>query len=340
MSTFRAGWISCTNMERLCCSHRAVKKRHVALPHGRMHSSKGFSSEQVSIICKETLRINERAMCRPHRKGKPRNKAPRPAMRQSRGDAKGRPSHPVRAGLRVTRGLHTSGETRANVCLLPRRGSLNAGFATPFLRSLMLRTCERASRAGTTNEPLSSPSGKRIRSSATKALHKGINCFPVSRTSTDLEWRTKIVFLEVHKTVSISSGMPSSLYRATNSCHSALVSKTILADTEPALQKILVGLLCGAMPEFSKTLLNHSVTPVRYCAHGNRIRTALRACSSSGLADVSSLRLVFLLSSDDPGPWDPVAVEPSTCSSEGQDLAEPDTLDAEAAMFRPCTTVQ
>ena len=35
--------------------------------------------------------------------------------------------------------------------------------------------------------------------------------------------------------------------------------------------------------------------------------------------------------SDDPGPWNPVAVEPSTCSSDGQDRDESDTIDAEAA---------
>ena len=40
---------------------------------------------------------------------------------------------------------------------------------------------------------------------------------------------------------------------------------------------------------------------------------------------------MFPLSLDDPGPWDPAAVEPSTCSSEGQDLAEPDIFDADAA---------
>ena len=33
--------------------------------------------------------------------------------------------------------------------------------------------------------------------------------------------------------------------------------------------------------------------------------TALRVCSSSRLEIVSSLRLVFLLSSADFGPWDP-----------------------------------
>ena len=70
----------------------------------------------------------------------------------------------------------------------------------------------------------------------------------------------------------------------------------------------------------------------------NRSRTTLRACSSSALENVSSPRLVFLVSSDDTGPWDPAAVEPST---EGQDRAEPDTFDAEGLhVSRPCTYVQ
>ena len=51
----------------------------------------------------------------------------------------------------------------------------------------------------------------------------------------------------------------------------------------------------------------------------------------SGLDKVSSLLLVFLLLCDDPGPWDPVAVEPSICSTEGHDLADLDTFDAEVA---------
>ena len=40
---------------------------------------------------------------------------------------------------------------------------------------------------------------------------------------------------------------------------------------------------------------------------------------------------MFLLSSDDPGQWDHVAVEPSVCPRKVQDLAEPETLEAEAA---------
>ena len=43
---------------------------------------------------------------------------------------------------------------------------------------------------------------------------------------------------------------------------------------------------------------------------------------------------MFLLSSDDPGPWDsrdPVAVEPSQCPSMFQDLAESGPLEPEAA---------
>ena len=71
-----------------------------------------------------------------------------------------------------------------------------------------------------------------------------------------------------------------------------------------------------------------------YCSHGNRSKTALRACSSSGLEKVSSLRLVFLLSSDDPGPWDPrdpVAVEPLLCPSMSHDLAESEPLETDVA---------
>ena len=67
---------------------------------------------------------------------------------------------------------------------------------------------------------------------------------------------------------------------------------------------------------------------------GIRNRTALRACSSLGLVKVSSLRLVFLLSSDDPGPWDPrdpVAVEPLLCPSTFPDHAESGPLEPEAA---------
>ena len=85
------------------------------------------------------------------------------------------------------------------------------------------------------------------------------------------------------------------------------------------------------MLDSSQRLLIHFVTPLWYCSHGNRSKTALRACSSSGFEETSSLRLVFLWSLDDLGAWDPAAVEPSTFSSEGQDLAEPDTFDAEAA---------
>ena len=78
----------------------------------------------------------------------------------------------------------------------------------------------------------------------------------------------------------------------------------------------------------------------RYCPDGNRSKTALRACSSSELEKVSCLRLVFLLSSEDPWPWDtrdPVAVEPSLCPSMFQDLAESRPLEQEAALeVEPC----
>ena len=46
---------------------------------------------------------------------------------------------------------------------------------------------------------------------------------------------------------------------------------------------------------------------------------------------MSSLRLVFLFSSEEPGSRDPMAVEPSISPGRGQDLAgDPETLEAEA----------
>ena len=67
----------------------------------------------------------------------------------------------------------------------------------------------------------------------------------------------------------------------------------------------------------------------------------LRACSSSGPEKVSSLRPVFLLSSDDPGPWDPrdpVAVKPLPCPSKFQELAEPKPLETDVAFDSKAVT--
>ena len=79
------------------------------------------------------------------------------------------------------------------------------------------------------------------------------------------------------------------------SWHLARVSNTSLTDTEPAMQRILTGLLKAGMLESSQRLLIHFVTPLWHCLQGNCSKMALRACSSSGLEKVSSLRLVFLL---------------------------------------------
>ena len=56
------------------------------------------------------------------------------------------------------------------------------------------------------------------------------------------------------------------------------------------------------------------------------------------MENVSSLRLVFLLSSDDPEPWDPAAGEPSLCPSLFQDLAEPDPLETDVALVSNVVT--
>ena len=78
-----------------------------------------------------------------------------------------------------------------------------------------------------------------------------------------------------------------------------------------------------------------------FCSHGNCGRTALRACSSSVLEEVSSLRLVVLLSSDHPWhgtPRDPVAVEPSPCPRTLQDLAESEPLETDVAFVSNAAT--
>ena len=95
------------------------------------------------------------------------------------------------------------------------------------------------------------------------------------------------------------------------------------------------------MLDSSQRLKIQIVIQVWYCSQGNRSKTALCACSSSGLENVSSPRLVFLLSSDDPGPWDPrdpVAVEPLHCPSMFQDLAESKLLEPGAAFVTGCST--
>ena len=55
------------------------------------------------------------------------------------------------------------------------------------------------------------------------------------------------------------------------------------------------------MLDCSQRLLIQFVIPLKYCSQ-NRNKTALLDSSSSVLEEVSSLRRVFLLSSDDPGP--------------------------------------
>ena len=96
-------------------------------------------------------------------------------------------------------------------------------------------------------------------------------------------------------------------------------------------------LLQAGLLDFSQMQLIHVETPAWYCSHGNCSGTALLGCSTSELDKVSSLRLVFLLSSDDPVPWDPrvrVAMEPSLCPSTLQDLAKAGALEPEATPFQ------
>ena len=180
----------------------------------KMTQSPEKAVEKLTTMPDFLLRVKESAKCRTHRNGKPRKKkTPRPARRRKSGEAKGRPSHIGRAGLKDdplqhftgnTRNTQKSGATRVNNCPLPRGASLSTSFPTPFLRSLMLRTCERASSAGTMNAPSSSPSGKRILSWSANTFHNGANCFPISRSSSDLDRRTEIVVSALQKGLSTS----------------------------------------------------------------------------------------------------------------------------------------
>ena len=85
------------------------------------------------------------------------------------------------------------------------------------------------------------------------------------------------------------------------------------------------------MLDFSKKLLIQLA--VWYYSHGNRSKTALRACSSSGLEKQSTF-VSYSHCHQMTGPWDPrdlVAVEPSLCPSIFRDLAESGPLESEAA---------
>ena len=77
-------------------------------------------------------------------------------------------------------GTCRSGAVRANTYPFPKGASLNTRFCTPFLRSLMLRTCERTSSARTMKAPMSSPSGKRPSNFSAKTLHRGAKRFPIT----------------------------------------------------------------------------------------------------------------------------------------------------------------
>ena len=207
-----ADWVSWTNIDFLHRSHRAEKRRQDRVSHGRPHSSRESSLEQDVESCKATPRVKDNTRCKTHRNGKPRKKAPRPARRRKSGEARGRPSYIDLVGLRENTLQHVRRNTRdrqlrctsAHVCPFPRGASLNTGFSIPFLRSLKLRTCERVLSAGIMNAPSSSLLGTRISSWSANSLHKGANCFPISRSSIDLDRRTMIVVLTLQKGLSIS----------------------------------------------------------------------------------------------------------------------------------------
>ena len=166
--------------------------------------------------CMVMLRVKDNTRCRTHRNGKPRKKGASTGQAAEKRGGK-RAAMTCCNTSQGKAGTHRSGATRANNCPHPKEGILNTGFPMPFRRSLMLRTCERASSAGTINAPSSSPSGKRNLSCSAKNYHKGATCFPISQSSSDLDCRTVIVVLAQQNGLSISWRIPSSLDRTTRS---------------------------------------------------------------------------------------------------------------------------
>ena len=187
--------------------------------HGRPHSYRGSSLGQDVASCTVKQRDKESAKRRNHRKRKPLKMGPRPARRQKSGGAKGRPSHIGRAGLRGHFLQHFTRNTqvRCNKSKQLSASKKQKWFSNAVSLILMLRTCERASSAGTIKAPPPSPSGKRILSCSANTSHRGANCFPIFRYSIDLDWRTEITGLALQKGLSISQGIPSSRNRATKS---------------------------------------------------------------------------------------------------------------------------
>ena len=112
MSVSFADWVSCTNIDWLHRSHRAEKRRQDSVSHGRPCSSKESSLEQHAESCKITPRVKDNTTCRTHRKGKPRERAPRHARRQKDEEAKRRPSPIDLVGLRENTLQHFRRNTR------------------------------------------------------------------------------------------------------------------------------------------------------------------------------------------------------------------------------------
>ena len=147
--------------------------------------------------CKVRQRAKDNANCRVHRKRKRLKKRLPPAKRRKSGEGRKGGNHTTccNTSSRIP-GTRRSGAVRANTCPFPLGASLNTGFHTPFLRSLMLITCERTSSAGTMKTSVSSPSRKRTLSFVAKTLPQGRKLFPNFPSSRDLDWRTvKLVLL-------------------------------------------------------------------------------------------------------------------------------------------------
>ena len=154
------------------------------------------------------------------------------------------------------------------------------------------------------------------------------NRLPISRSSVDLDSRTILGIGIAKWTI---NGERDTIIHVQG--HKVLAFGSFF-EYELSWQGICLAIYCarlaercvGRCPEFSEPNWHSSVIMFAWKSK----KMALRACSASVVGKVWIVRLVFLLSSEDFGPWvprDPVAVEPSLCPSNFQELAEPEPLD-------------
>ena len=171
------------------------------------HSELELSLEQDAASCTITHRDKESTKCRSHRNGKPqRKKALRLAKRQKGEVAKRRPSHIGLVGLRENPLQHFRRNTRNRQircnkckCVSTSKGSkFEHRFSNPFSSIFNAEDLGASIKCWNDECTFAISKGKTL-SWPANSLHNGANCFPISRSSKDLDWRTAIFVLVQQK---------------------------------------------------------------------------------------------------------------------------------------------